>query len=231
MLELQGIRFQQDDFTLHADLTVSTGRCVAVIGPSGAGKSTLLSIIAGFERPQSGRVLWDGRDLTPMPPGRRPVSMIFQDNNLFPHLTVEQNVGLGLSPTLRLGPAERRRVAEVLDMAGLSGLGGRKPSDLSGGQQSRVALARTLVRDRPLVLLDEPFSALGPALKDAMLDLMVEVTAKARMTVLFVTHDPGDARRVAEETVFVEAGTVNAPVPTTGLFRDPPPGLKAYLGM
>lgn len=230
MLELEQLVITQDDFRLTADFAVPRGARAAVIGPSGAGKSTLLSVIAGFFPPESGRVLWDGADITTTQPGARPVSILFQDQNLFPHLTVGQNVGLGLRPDLRLTAEERDRVAEALARTGLGGLGERRPGTLSGGQQSRVALARVLLRARPLILLDEPFSALGPALKAEMLDLVARIADDTGATVLMVSHDPGDALRFAGLTVLVAEGVARAPAPTEALFADPPPALAAYLG-
>ncbi|MGI1661952.1 ATP-binding cassette domain-containing protein [Palleronia sp. KMU-117] len=230
MLELQRLRFTRGDFTLTADWTVDAGQRVAIVGPSGAGKSTLLSLIAGFDSPDEGRILWQGRDLTPLAPGARPVSTIFQDQNLFPHLDVAANVGLGVSPALRLTQGDRRRVTDALARVGLTGLEARKPGDLSGGQQARVALARTLIRDRPLMLLDEAFSGLGPALKAQMLDLVAELSEEAGMTVLMVSHSPGDARRIADETIFFENGLAHPPRPTQALFDNPPEALRAYIG-
>jgi thiamine transport system ATP-binding protein len=154
--------------------------------------------------------------------------MLFQDQNLFPHLTVAQNMGLALSPDLRLTGAQRARVAEVLDRLGLAGFGDRRPGALSGGQMGRAALGRVLLQARPVVLLDEPFAALGPGLKADLLDLVAEIAAGA--TVLLVTHDPADARRFADLSVLVAGGVAQAPVPTAELFANPPPALRDYLG-
>ncbi|MGX9352055.1 thiamine ABC transporter ATP-binding protein [Shimia sp. W99] len=230
MLTLEGVSIVQDDFRLSADFSVDDGARVAVIGPSGAGKSTLLSLIAGFLEPVAGRVLWNGEDIAATAPGARPAAMLFQDNNLFPHLSAAENVGLGLRPDLRLSGEDTRRVEEALARVGLAGYGARKPSALSGGQQSRVALARVLVQDRPLVLLDEPFSALGPALKAEMLDLLAELLDETGATLLMVSHDPEDARRVAQQTILVADGAALAPQDTAPLLDNPPPALKAYLG-
>jgi thiamine transport system ATP-binding protein len=230
MLTLEGIEIAQGGFRLSAGFTVEAGARVAVIGPSGAGKSTLLSTIAGFQQPVAGRVLWDRRDITRAAPGDRPLSVIFQDNNLFPHLTAFQNVGLGIRPSLKLSPTERDRVDEALRRVGLDGLGVRRPGALSGGQQSRVALARMLLRDRPLALLDEPFAALGPALRAEMLDLVAELCAETGLTLMIVTHEPRDAERIADRTVLVADGKAAAPVDTARLFSDPPAALRAYLG-
>lgn len=230
MLRLEGVTIVQGDFHLAADYSIPQEARVAVIGPSGAGKSTLLSVIAGFTPPTTGRILWRGQDLAALAPGARPLSILFQDQNLFPHLSVGQNVGLGLRPDLRLSTDERERVAVALDRVGLSGLAERRPATLSGGQQGRVALARVLLRARPLMLLDEPFAALGPALKAEMLDLVAEIAQATRATLLMVTHDPDDARRIADQTVLVADGIAHAPQPTRALLENPPPALAAYLG-
>lgn len=228
MLRFDDVTLAQGAFRLRADFTVPLGARVAVIGPSGAGKSTLLMAVAGFLAPAAGRILWDGADLAGVAPGDRPLSVLFQDQNLFPHLTIAQNLGLGLRADLRLNPAQRVQVDQALDRVGLQGMGGRRPAALSGGQQGRAALARALLRARPMLLLDEPFAALGPALKTEMLALVAELAGGA--TVLMVTHDPADARRFADLTVLVADGVAQAPVPTAAMFADPPPALRDYLG-
>ncbi|MFP4274870.1 MAG: ATP-binding cassette domain-containing protein [Paracoccaceae bacterium] len=230
MLRLEALDIRQDEFRLQAELEVPESRIVAVIGPSGAGKSTLLNVIAGFFPPVSGRVLWNGQDITALPPAARPVAMLFQDNNLFPHMTAAQNVALALTPRARLSAGQRARVEAALARAGLDGLGDRRPAALSGGQQSRVALARVLLQDRPLLLLDEPFAALGPALKAGMLDLVAEIAREQGATVLMVSHDPADARRIADSVILVASGQAYPPRPTAALLDDPPPELRAYLG-
>jgi len=230
MLRLDRVVIEQDDFRLTADWAVPAGVRVAIIGPSGAGKSTLLMMLAGFLAPVSGVVTWDGADIGALPPGDRPLSMLFQDQNLFPHLTIAQNLGLGLSPKLRLTAVQEQAVQDTLGRVGLEGMGARKPAQLSGGQMGRAALARALLRARPLLMLDEPFSALGPALKAEMLDLVAKIARENAATVLMVTHDPSDARRFADLTVLVADGVAHAPVPTADIFANPPDALRAYLG-
>ena len=230
MLELDGLRLRVGGFTLEADAAIAPGGVVALMGPSGSGKSTLLAAIAGFLAPAAGRVRIAGRDVTGDAPGDRPVSILFQDRNLFPHLTAAQNVGLGLRPDLRLTPAQAAARDAALARVGLAGLGDRLPRDLSGGQQGRAALARALLRARPWLLLDEPFAALGPALRREMLALVAEAAAEGGTTILMVTHDPGDARAVAARTAFVAEGRLHPPAPTAALLDDPPPLLRDYLG-
>lgn len=230
MLTLNNIAVTQGDFTLSAGFTVNTGERVAIIGPSGGGKSTLLGAIAGFNAPHVGAVQWNGDDITHIAPGARPVSIIFQDNNLFPHLTIFQNVGLGIRPDLKLSTAQAKAVTDALRRVGLDGFAERKPKALSGGQIARVALARVAVQSRPLILLDEPFAALGPALKDEMLGLVTTLADDSGATVLMVSHDPSDARKVAGQTVLVLDGKAHAPQDTKQLFANPPAALRAYLG-
>ncbi len=231
MLTLENLVLTQDEFRLEAGFSVPAGARVAVIGPSGAGKSTLLAAIAGFFAPASGRILWRGQDLVGLQPGTRPLSILFQDQNLFPHLTVAQNLGLGISADLRLSAADRVAIERAIARTGLEGLAARRPGQLSGGQQSRVALARALLRARPLLLLDEPFAALGPALKAEMLALVSEISLEQGTTVLLVSHDPADARAFAPEAILVADGHALPPQPTAALLADPPPALARYLGM
>ncbi|MCR9127192.1 MAG: ATP-binding cassette domain-containing protein [Rhodobacteraceae bacterium] len=230
MLRLERARFCNGGFLLDADLTVETGRIVALIGPSGAGKSTLADGIAGFVPLVAGRVLWHGRDIGAASPGARPVAMVFQDGNLFGHLDVAANVGLGLRPDLRLSAAERARRDAAIARVGLSDMAARRPAALSGGQQSRAALARVLVQDRGLIVLDEPFAALGPALRGEMLDLVAGIAAETGATVLMVTHAPQDARRIADQIILVTGGRAESPRATADLLDAPPAALRAYLG-
>ena len=230
-VRLADVTFQYADMTMQFDVAFAPAAITAVIGPSGSGKSTLLNLIAGFEAPQSGRVLITDMDVTALPPSARPVSMIFQENNLFAHLDVAANVGLGISPALRLMPADAERIATALGRTGLAGKEKRLPRELSGGERQRVALARALVRNRPVLLLDEPFASLGPALREEMLDLLLSVQAERQMTTLLVTHQPEDARRVADRIVFLEAGRIVAAGDKQSFFADDgPEAFRRYAG-
>ena len=230
MLRLEAVTLTYPGFELRADWALQPSQTVALIGPSGAGKSSLLMAIAGFFAVSAGRISWQGRDLGPLAPAERPVAILFQDQNLFPHLTLQQNLGLALSPRLRLDRAQKARVDQVLSRLGLDGMGARRPGDLSGGQQGRAALGRVLLQDRPILLLDEPFAALGPALKRNLLELVGDLVAETRALALLVTHDPEDAMRYAGATVLVAAGQARPPVPTADLFANPPQELTDYLG-
>ena len=230
MLWCKDAVFSQGGYVLSADLQIEVGKVTAVIGPSGAGKSTLLGGIAGFVPQTRGALVWAGVDITKLAPAKRPVSMLFQDNNLFPHLTVLQNVALALSAKLNPAALDRQRVEGMLKQVGLTGLADRKPAALSGGQQSRAALARALLQDRDVMLMDEPFSALGPGLKAEMLDLSVALAKEAGRTVVMVTHDPSDAARVADAIVGVSPNKAWPPIETQKFLSDPPEAFVDYLG-
>lgn len=230
MLEFDATRIAQGSFTLDADFSVETGSRVAIVGPSGAGKSTLINALAGFLPLAQGQIRYNEMRLDPLPPAKRPLSILFQDHNLLPHMSVFDNVALGVNPNLRLTDTQRRAVHNALERTGLAGLEARKPAELSGGQISRAGLARVLLRARPMILLDEPFAALGPALKSAMLDLVAEIASSEKATVLMITHDPQDALRLCPETILVADGRAHKPLQTNALFDNPPPALAEYLG-
>jgi len=234
-IDLKSVAFRYSDtagvLDMQFDLAVPAGALLAVIGPSGAGKSSLLSLIAGFDRPASGRILIGGRDVGADSPAHRPVSMLFQDHNLFAHLDLWTNVALGISPRLRLDAAQRAEIAMALERVGLAALARRLPRDVSGGERQRAALARALVRKRPVLLLDEPFAALGPGLRAAMLHLVQALQRETGITIVMVTHAPEDARAIADLTAFLDAGRFAAIRPTAELLAAKDiPQLAEYLG-
>jgi thiamine transport system ATP-binding protein len=204
------------DFDL--DCTFPQGQMTAVVGASGSGKSTLLNLIAGFELPDSGRVLIGGRDMKALDPSERPVSLIFQDNNLFAHLDIFTNVALGISPGLKLGEEDRQRIDVALTRVGLAGFDKRLPGTLSGGERQRAALARALVRKKPVMLLDEPFAALDPGLRAGMTSLLLDLHAETKNTAIIVTHHPDDIKKLAQRVVFLDRGSVVYAGSTTDFF-------------
>jgi len=178
-------------------LDVDDGELVGLLGPSGSGKSTLLRVIAGIVAPDAGRVVLDGTDVTSLPTHRRKIGMVFQDEQLFPHLDVAANIGFGL----RIAGADKRlrraRVDELLDVVGLGGFGDRRIDGLSGGERKRVALARSLTPSPRLILLDEPLTGLDRELHDRLAEEVRDVLVTTRSTALWVTHDPAEADMVA----------------------------------
>lgn len=232
MLDIRGLEFAYPaQLAMRFDLQVAAGECVALLGPSGAGKSTLLNLIAGFEQPHAGQIWLAGQELTRLAAGQRPVTTVFQEHNLFPHLSVFANVGLGVHPGLRLNAVQQALVHTALARVGLADLAQRLPGELSGGQRQRAALARVLVRRQPLLLLDEPFAALGPALRMEMLALVNELRHEQQLTVLLVSHQPDDALAIAERCAFIADGQISA-VGITGelLGAQAPEVVQAYLG-
>lgn len=200
------VRFQAA--TLLFDCVIPAGQIVAVVGASGSGKSTLFNVIAGFEEPEQGTVNILGEDMAGRLPAERPVSVIFQEHNLFAHLDAATNVGFGVSPALRLSAADRAKVADALKRVGLDGFGGRLPPTLSGGERQRVALARALVRHRPLLLLDEPFAALDPGMRAEMRELLRDLHDEEGNTILMITHHPDDVRLLADRVLFLDRGRI-----------------------
>ena len=231
MIKLEAVRFRYEATVMLFDLVVPRGEFLGIIGSSGAGKSTLLNLIAGFEAPLSGRIVINEVDVTTTSPQSRPVSMIFQDHNSFAHLDVWTNVALGVSPVLALSPADREAVENAMQRVGIAALAKRLPGELSGGERQRIAIARALVRNTQVMLLDEPFTALGPKLRRDMLDLILALRNERKLTVLLVTHDPADARYAASHIAFVDEGRIVVKLETEDFFtRRGITGLDEYLG-
>ena len=211
MLEIKDVTFSYAPAPIASnilcfDLTVKAHSITVIEGMSGIGKSTLLHLIAGFLTPLSGDILWQGQSICRLLPAERPVSMLFQNDNLFPHLDVWTNIAIGLAANIRNSTESREMMEQSLSDLGIQGMNKRLISTLSGGQQQRVALARALVRSRispsdqtprrSLLLLDEPFSALDPETKAECLDQVKQMVARDGLTALMVTHDPADAKNL-----------------------------------
>lgn len=207
-VRLEQVSLQLGQQHFFFDTSFEEATVTAVVGPSGSGKSTLLNLVAGFEKPTGGRVLIGAEDMGGRDPAERPISLIFQDNNLFAHLDIATNIGLGISPSLRLTQDDKTKIASALERVGLAGFEKRLPSSMSGGERQRAALARALVRQRAVMLLDEPFAALDPGLRAGMAGLLKELQSENANTVLLVTHHPDDIRRLADAVVFLSDGKI-----------------------
>ena len=190
------------------DLVVPKGTLTTILGPSGCGKPTLLRMIAGLDAPTSGRILIDGEDVTTLGPAERNVSMVFQSYALFPHLSVIDNVGYGLSVTGMPRDEARRRARATLESVGLVGYDDRLPSELSGGQQQRVAVARSLVLEPSVMLFDEPLSNLDARLRRSMREEIRALQQRLGLTVAYVTHDQSEALAVSDQIVVMDAGRI-----------------------
>lgn len=233
VLEVKQLQFSYavDVSPMEFNLSVNAGEVLSVVGPSGAGKSTLINLIAGFLQAASGDVCIDGRSIVNDEVSVRPVSIVFQQFNLFPHLDIFSNVALGLSPSLRLNKDQSHRISEIIETLGLSSLESRKPAQLSGGQQQRVALARAMVRDRPILLLDEAFTALGPSLRKDLLQQVRQLVVEHQMMAISISHQPLDATHVSDRIAFIDQGRVVEVGPVNECLNDPQdPVIREYLG-
>lgn len=202
------LQFTYEQMQMHFQLSVRKGERIAVIGESGAGKSTLLNLIAGFEKPEKGTLFLNGENHITTEIAKRPVSMLFQDNNIFPHLTVEQNIGLALTPSLSLNSTEKAQVNTISEHMGISEFLQRRTDQLSGGQKQRVALARTLLRDKPILLLDEPFSALDPKRREELQKLVKEICQSRNLTLLMVTHQFEESLFLFNRVITIDNGKI-----------------------
>jgi len=229
MLELN-FSLVKNHLRLSADISLESEKIYAVVGPSGAGKSTFLNILSGFTEISNGSIVWNKHEVSGLPPSKRNISILFQDNNLFPHLTVWRNLALAVTQRPKISNDERSQLRSAMSEVGILGLENRKPSQLSGGQQSRAALARVLLQKNTILLLDEPFAALGPSLKDQMLELIKKIAKNRKLLVLMVTHDPADAKKIASHTIVVKENKIHAPIDTKEALEPTKGPLADYLG-
>jgi putrescine transport system ATP-binding protein len=223
LVRIEGVtkRFDGVPAVDSVSLSIMRGELFSLLGGSGCGKTTLLRMLAGFERPDAGRILLDGVDMADVPPYERPVNMMFQSYALFPHMTVAQNVGFGLRQN-RLDAAERRRrVAAALELVQLVGFDGRRPHQLSGGQRQRVALARSLVKRPKLLLLDEPLAALDKKLREQTQLELVRIQHQVGITFVMVTHDQEEAMTMSTRIGVMQAGRI-AQIGTPGEVYESP---------
>ena len=190
------------------NLRIYKGEMFALVGASGCGKTTLLRMLAGFATPTGGRIMIDDVDMTTVPPHERPVNMMFQSYALFPHMTVEQNVGYGLRRMSLEAPVRNTRIQEALEMVQLGALAKRKPHQLSGGQRQRVALARALIRRPKVLLLDEPLSALDKKLREQTQFELMNIQYQVGITFVFVTHDQDEAMALSTRIAVMNRGQV-----------------------
>ncbi|MDO5646779.1 ABC transporter ATP-binding protein [Paracoccus sp. (in: a-proteobacteria)] len=207
---------------LHdVNITMPAGKFTALLGPSGCGKSTLLRLIAGFDSPDSGQILLDGRDIVTLAPAERNVSMVFQNYALFPHLSVAQNILFGLAVRRTPAAEQDRILGQVAPMVGLDTLLDRKPGQLSGGQQQRVALARAIVSERPVCLMDEPLSNLDAKLRAEMRVEIRALQQRLGLTMVYVTHDQVEAMTMADRIVVMNGGHVDQIATPRELYERP----------
>lgn len=210
MLELSQAKTTLAEQSWNFTASFETGQRYAILGRSGSGKSTLLNCIGGFLPVQSGEIMWNDESLLNLVPHERPITSLFQKNNLFSHLTVAQNIGLGINPSLHLTEADKKKIDDVLSASGLGGYQNKRPTSLSGGEQQRVALARCLVRKKPILLLDEPFSALDKTTRAAMIAQLNAVINEINPCVLMVTHEQSDAAAIDAKVLWIHDGGIHS---------------------
>ncbi len=204
MLEVD-IRIEYDSLRIDSAFAIPTGTGAALMGPSGSGKSSILNVIAGFYQPQKNQVSFDGKALDLLKPAERPLTILFQEHNLFSHLNVWKNIAIGLNNKLKTDQQQQALIEDALTWVGLEGLQDRLPTTLSGGQKQRVALARCLARNKPLLLLDEPFVGLDQSRQQTMRELIKRMIKEKNMTLLLATHQQEDADQLCEKIIQVGA--------------------------
>ncbi len=222
-VRIENVTKRFDDFAAVDDVTldIHRGEIFCLLGGSGSGKTTLLRMLAGFETPSAGRILVDGRDMSTVAPYDRPVNMMFQSYALFPHMSVEKNIGFGLEQE-KLGRDEiRRRVGEMLDMVKMGGFGHRRPHQLSGGQRQRVALARSLIKRPKLLLLDEPLAALDRKLREHTQFELINIQKALGVTFIVVTHDQQEAMTLSTRMGVMNQGRIVQVGTPTQIYESP----------
>ncbi|MGG5820121.1 ABC transporter ATP-binding protein [Falsiroseomonas sp. HW251] len=203
------------------DLDIARGELLTLLGPSGSGKTTTLMLLAGFELPDEGRILLEGRDIARLPPHKRGIGVVFQSYALFPHMTVAENVAFPLEARSVPKPERAERVQRALGMVRLPGYGDRRPAQLSGGQQQRVALARAMVFEPPIVLLDEPLGALDKALREEMQHEIRTLHQRLGLTMMYVTHDQSEALTLSDRIAVLARGRLRQVAPPRELYDEP----------
>jgi ABC-type Fe3+/spermidine/putrescine transport system ATPase subunit len=221
MIIFQNVRKTYPEFDMSIDFRIREGELVSILGPSGSGKTTTLRLIAGFERPDAGRIAIDDRDVTDLSPAERQIGYVFQDYTLFPHMNVAENVGYGLRIRHRPAPEIRTKVRELLELVDLPGYEERNVRTLSGGERQRVAIARALAVDPVLLLLDEPFSSIDEVLRRDLRDEIVRLQKRLGITVVFVTHSRQEALAISDRVAVLKDGQIVQYETAEELYRSP----------
>ncbi|MEC7088284.1 MAG: ATP-binding cassette domain-containing protein [Pseudomonadota bacterium] len=208
MIRLENISLKLDNFRTKFTVEIKKGEWVGIIGQSGAGKSTFLNLIAGFAQPDVGSLLINNIEMRDLPASKRSISSLFQDNNLFPHLSVYQNIAIAIKPNLKLHDNEKKKILEIIEYLNLSSKTHSSIGRLSGGERQRVALGRVMSSDKKILLLDEPFSQLDPNLRIEMLELLKKIREKKNITIIMAIHTPAEAIDFVSRFLLIKKGEI-----------------------
>ena len=208
MIKLENISIKLDNFRTKFTVEIKKGEWVGIIGQSGAGKSTFLNLIAGFAQPEVGSLLINNTEMRNLSASKRSISSLFQDNNLFPHLSVYQNIAIAIKPNLKLHENEKGKIFEIIEYLNLSSKIHSSIGTLSGGERQRVALGRVMSSDKKILLLDEPFSQLDPNLRIEMLELIKKIREKKKITIIMAIHTPAEAIDFVSRFLLIKEGEV-----------------------
>ena len=208
MIKLENISIKLDNFRTKFTVEINKGEWVGIIGQSGAGKSTFLNLIAGFAQPEVGSLLINNTEMRNLSASKRSISSLFQDNNLFPHLSVYQNIAIAIKPNLKLHENEKEKIFEIIEYLNLSSKIHSSIGTLSGGERQRVALGRVMSSDKKILLLDEPFSQLDPNLRIEMLELIKKIREKKKITIIMAIHTPAEAIDFVSRFLLIKEGKV-----------------------
>ncbi|MEC8404372.1 MAG: ATP-binding cassette domain-containing protein [Pseudomonadota bacterium] len=208
MIKLENISIKLDNFRTKFTVEINKGEWVGIIGQSGAGKSTFLNLIAGFAQPEVGSLLINNTEMRNLSASKRSISSLFQDNNLFPHLSVYQNIAIAIKPNLKLHENEKGKIFEIIEYLNLSSKIHSSIGTLSGGERQRVALGRVMSSDKKILLLDEPFSQLDPNLRIEMLELIKKIREKKKITIIMAIHTPAEAIDFVSRFLLIKEGEV-----------------------
>ncbi len=231
MITIRNVRKRYPEFEIVLDLEIGEAEIVSILGPSGSGKTTTLRLIAGFERADAGSISVNGRDVTALPPERRGIGYVFQDFTLFPHMSVAENVGYALRVRAVPPAAANRRIEELLELVDLRGFGTRRIGSLSGGEQQRVAIARSLAVDPTVLLLDEPFSSVDEVLRSDLRAEVRRLRSELGITVVFVTHSRQEALAISNRVAVYNGGRVVQTGSPEEIYRRPvTPFVASFVG-
>tara|TARA_B100001939_G_scaffold213480_1_gene183648 strand:+ start:338 stop:1006 length:669 start_codon:yes stop_codon:yes gene_type:complete len=208
MIKLENISIKLDNFRTKFTVEINEGEWIGIIGQSGAGKSTFLNLIAGFAQPEVGSLLINNIEMRNLPASKRSISSLFQDNNLFPHLSVYQNIAIAIKPNLKLHDNEKKKIFEIIEYLNLSSKIHSSIGTLSGGERQRVALGRVMSSDKKILLLDEPFSQLDPNLRIEMLELLKKIREKKNITIIMAIHTPAEAIDFVSRFLLIKKGEI-----------------------